>query len=419
MRPERRVPVGRLKRLSRLARMGSEAGARLMLSNDDALAAERLAEAFGSLRGLAAKLGQMASYIDGLVPEAHEAAFEEALRELCAKAPPSPAPLVRARVESELGASMDELFAAWEDEPFASASIGQVHRAKLFDGRNVAVKVQHPGIDRAIEDDLANGALLARWVGALAPGALEPDRLYAEVARHFREELDYRREAAWQERFARLHECDRRILVPKIISERSSQRVLSSELMQGDDLESSMRRPEAERRRIAEILWGFVYRSILQAGIFNADPHPGNYLFRPEGIVFLDFGCVQELSPEVQQGSRLAHAAALVRDERAFARHAAAIVEARGGPYEAVFVAYLRQTLEPIWSSPYRITRGYVRELFQGLLKLRRCAFSRKSQFVPLPESTVLLNRLHFGFFSVLARLDVEVDYAAVERQLL
>jgi predicted unusual protein kinase regulating ubiquinone biosynthesis (AarF/ABC1/UbiB family) len=400
--------------------MGAEAGLGLLVSRDLTAAAAQAADALGSLRGLAAKVGQMASYVDGLIPEAHESVFEEALRTLRSAAPHSPPEAIRAIVEAELGAPIETLFSDWEDEPFASASIGQVHRATLRGNRRVAVKVQHPGIEQALENDLSNGALVAKLVGAFAPNALDAERLYKEVARHFRDELDYRKEAAWQERFRALHAVDTDAIVPAVVASRSSRRVLCSDLMEGEDLEAAARRPEAERRKAAEVLWRFVYKSILTGGLFNADPHPGNYLFRKDGrVVFLDFGCVQMLSPEVQWHSREAHRAASLRNEMAFASHAAAIVDARGGSYEAAFVNYLRRCVEPVFASPYRITRPYVRGLVAGLYDLKTEAFAKDSRFVPLPESTVLLNRLQLGFFSVLARLDVEVDYRAVEQGFL
>jgi predicted unusual protein kinase regulating ubiquinone biosynthesis (AarF/ABC1/UbiB family) len=414
------VPVGRLGRLARLARLGTQVGANLILSRDAAATAASAAEALGRLRGLATKVGQMASYVDGLIPEAHEEVFEVALRQLRAGTPHSAPWRIRELVETELGGSIERLFAEWSDEPFASASIGQVHRAVLHDGRRVAVKVQHPGIDQAMENDLSNGALVARLVGTLAPGALEAERLYSEVARHFRDELDYRREATWQEQFRTLHASDPAAIIPAVVRERSARRVLCMELMGGEDLEAAALRPEADRRRYAEILWRFVYKSILVGGLFNADPHPGNYLFRKDGkVVFLDFGCVQELTQEVQSGSREAHRAAASGDEAGFARHAAGIVGAQGGQYERAFTAYLRRAVEPVFDSPFRITRGYARELVTGLYDLKKSAFAKDSQFMPLPESTVLLNRLQLGFFSVLARLDVEVDYRAVEAEFV
>jgi predicted unusual protein kinase regulating ubiquinone biosynthesis (AarF/ABC1/UbiB family) len=327
---------------------------------------------------------------------------------------------VRALLERELGAPVDRLFASFADEPFASASIGQVHEAWLPDGRHVAVKVQHPGIDKAVEADLANGRALADFVGAFVPNTVDPTRLYEELARRFVDELDYTREAAAQERFAHLHAGDPGILIPAVIRERSSRRVLCTDLAHGEPLEAVAAWPERERVRIARIMWRFAYKSILVGGVFNADPHPGNYLFaRGSPVVFLDFGCIEELTPHVARWARAAHRAALSKNEVVFARNAGRLVGAQGGPWEAAFVAYLRQCLTPIFNSPYRVTRRFARELVGGLYELKQHALDKKSGFAPVPESTLLLNRLHVGFFSVLARLDAVADYAAEERAFL
>jgi predicted unusual protein kinase regulating ubiquinone biosynthesis (AarF/ABC1/UbiB family) len=199
------LPVGRLSRLTSLARVGLRTGATLLLSRETDAAAKQAAEVLGKLRGLAAKVGQMASYVDGFIPEAHRESYELALRGLRAAAPHSSSRAIRQLVERELGAPIDRLFADWQDTPFASASIGQVHRARLFDGRSVAVKVQHPGIERAIDADLKNGAVLESLVGVLGPKALDSRRMYTEIAQRIREELDYRLEAERQSMFARIH----------------------------------------------------------------------------------------------------------------------------------------------------------------------------------------------------------------------
>jgi predicted unusual protein kinase regulating ubiquinone biosynthesis (AarF/ABC1/UbiB family) len=379
-----------------------------------------MAETLGTLRGLAAKVGQMASYVDGFVPQAQAEAFQAVLRQLQADAPRSPAAAVRALLERELGAPVDRLFHSFSDEPFASASIGQVHEAWMPDGRHVAVKVQHPGIDKAVEADLANGRALADFAGAFLPRSVDPIRLYEELARRFVDEIDYTREAANQERFAHLHAGDPDMWIPSVIRERSNRRVLCTELAQGESLDAVATWPERERVRIARIMWRFAYKSILVGGVFNADPHPGNYLFSPgRPVVFLDFGCIEELTPHVARWARAAHRAALSKNEAVFARNAGRLVGASGGPWEAAFVAYLRQCLTPIFNSPYRVTRRFARELVGGLYDLKQHALDKNSGFAPVPESTLLLNRLHVGFFSVLARLDAVADYAAEERSFL
>ena len=157
---ERKVPQGRLSRFARLAATGVRSGAGLLFDRDGGSAAKHAAEALGTLRGLAAKIGQMASYVDGLVPEEHRQAYETALSALRAQAPTSSPAAIRAAVEEDLGAPIAELFAEWDATPVASASIGQVHRARMKDGLEVAVKVQHPGIERAVESDLGSASML-------------------------------------------------------------------------------------------------------------------------------------------------------------------------------------------------------------------------------------------------------------------
>jgi predicted unusual protein kinase regulating ubiquinone biosynthesis (AarF/ABC1/UbiB family) len=154
-----KLPGSRLARLASLAKLGVRTGASALRGDDGTGAAEKAAEVLGNLRGLAAKVGQMASYVDGLVPEGQRNAYEASLRALRSQAPRSSAAEIRGVVEAELDAPIDRLFVTWEDAPVASASIGQVHRATLHDGRVVAVKVQHPNVRQAVESDLASAGV--------------------------------------------------------------------------------------------------------------------------------------------------------------------------------------------------------------------------------------------------------------------
>jgi predicted unusual protein kinase regulating ubiquinone biosynthesis (AarF/ABC1/UbiB family) len=415
-----KIPTGRVGRLMRLARVGARSGASLLVSKDGTAAAKQAAAVLGNLRGLAAKVGQMASYVDGMVPDKHREAYEIAMRSLRAAAPTSSPAAIRAVVEEELEAPIDRLFAEWEDEPFASASIGQVHRATLEDGLPVAVKVQHPGIDLAIETDLANAGLLAGMVGVVGPRNMNTKQVFAEIRSRFREELDYRLEAERQMSFAAIHAGDPVIHVPGIIGNRSAARVLTSELVAGTTLEEAAEAEEATRRSHAEALWRFVFKGNLVGGMFNADPHPGNYVFQADGrIAFLDFGCVQHISATNQKHARAMHVAALERDERTFAANTAKILETRGGDYEKAAITYTRACFRPLFEAPFHMTRRYVAGLVDDVMEMKRHMWAKDKSFVPLPASIIFMNRLQFGFYSVLARLDVEVDYARVERQFL
>ena len=407
-------------RFVRLAGLGARTSASLLFSKSGESAAERAAEVLGTLRGVAAKLGQMASYVDGVVPEGQREAYEVALRKLRDQAPTSTSAEIRALVERELGAPISALFVDWEDQPVASASIGQVHRARLADGRVVAVKVQHSGIAKAVESDLENVGMLESVLGTVVGKGVNSRGVLNEIKARFREELDYGLEARRQTEFAQLFRDDPQIFVPQVIAARSSTRVLTSEFVTGFSLDEAATRGEAERRAYAEAMWRFVFKGNLVGGMFNADPHPGNYIFQPEGrIAFLDFGCVQPIHGGRLGPARALHRAAVERDEARFAQQVRVIMETRGGLYEDLAIAYSRRCFEPLFASPFRITREFVRNLVAEIGEMKQVVFKKNGNFVPLPEGMVFMNRLQFGFYSVLARLDVEVDYAAVERAFM
>jgi predicted unusual protein kinase regulating ubiquinone biosynthesis (AarF/ABC1/UbiB family) len=417
---DRKIPEGRVGRFVRLAGLGARTGASLLLSKGTESAAERAADVLGTLRGVAAKVGQMASYVDGVVPEGQREAYEAALRKLREQAPTSSIAEIRGVVEKELGAPIAELFRDWEDEPVASASIGQVHRARLPDGRVVAVKVQHPGIANAVESDLQNVGMLESVIGTFVPKGVNSRGVLEEVKARFREELDYRLEAERQARFAEIFRGDRQIRIPAVFPERSSLRVLTTEFVVGGRLDDAAKQPEAERRAYAEGLWRFVFMGNLVGGMFNADPHPGNYVFQPEGrIAFLDFGCVQPISAPRMIPARALHRAAVERNDAEFAAQVRLIMETRGGLYEELAIAYSRRCFEPLFASPYRISREYVRALVLEIGEMKRAVFKKGGNFVPLPRGMLFMNRLQFGFYSVLAKLNVEVDYASVERAFM
>ena len=411
---EKKLPTGRLSRLSKLASMGARTGASMLFSRDGKAAAEHAADVLGSMRGLAAKIGQMASYVDGVVPEAHRDAYEKALRGLRAAAPTSSPEAIKQLVETELKAPIDRLFAEWDHAPLASASIGQVHRARLLDGREVAVKAQHPGIERAIEIDLTNASVLEGMVSMMGPRALRSKDVYDEIAARFREELDYTLEAERQRAFARIHQGDRLIHIPEVIADRSSRRVLTTELVRGKSLEEAGLAEPAVRTTYCETLWRFVYKAHLFGGLFNADPHPGNYLFRDDGsIAFLDFGCVQPIPDERVQQARRMHQAARRRDLPGFERGAIALLHTRGGPYEQAALEYVRLCFRPLFESPFQLTRQFATDVVQGAYELKKHVLGES--FVQLPAGMVFMTRLQLGFYSVLARLDARADYAGVE----
>jgi predicted unusual protein kinase regulating ubiquinone biosynthesis (AarF/ABC1/UbiB family) len=424
---EKKVPGGRLGRIARLAKLGLQTGAGAVLGrNDDGqAAAERAADVLGTMRGLAAKVGQMASYVDGLVPESKRAAFETSLKVLRAQAPRSSAAQVRAVIEKELGAPVDELFVEFDDVPIASASIGQVHRARLpedvMGGIEVAVKVQHPGIRKAVDSDLANAGILESMGAMLGARRFDTKTQLAVIRARFREELDYALEAERLSAFRRLHEGDPTIRIPRLVAERSAASVLTAELVHGESLESVMGEPESARRAWGETLWRFVFKGNLVGGMFNADPHPGNYLFQEDGrIAFLDYGCVQVIPEARRPQAHALHRAAVARDEGEFARCVSLLLDARPGEMEKLARAYSRLCFNPLFDSPYRITRSYAASLVDEMKGMAMAARKLpEAEVFSMPGEMLFMNRLQFGFYSVLARLDVEIDYATVESHFL
>jgi predicted unusual protein kinase regulating ubiquinone biosynthesis (AarF/ABC1/UbiB family) len=424
---EKKVPGGRLGRIARLAKLGLQTGAGAVLGrNDDGqAAAERAADVLGTMRGLAAKIGQMASYVDGLVPESKRAAFETSLKVLRAQAPRSSAAQVRAVIEKELGAPVDELFVEFDDVPIASASIGQVHRARLpedvMGGIEVAVKVQHPGIRKAVDSDLANAGILESMGAMLGARRFDTKTQLAVIRARFREELDYALEAERLSAFRRLHEGDPTIRIPRLVAERSAASVLTAELVHGESLESVMGEPESARRAWGETLWRFVFKGNLVGGMFNADPHPGNYLFQEDGrIAFLDYGCVQVIPEARRPQAHALHRAAVARDEGEFARCVSLLLDARPGEMEKLARAYSRLCFNPLFDSPYRITRSYAASLVDEMKGMAMAARKLpEAEVFSMPGEMLFMNRLQFGFYSVLARLDVEIDYATVESHFL
>jgi aarF domain-containing kinase len=255
----------------------------------------QILDAMGRLKGAFLKVGQLLSQQSHTLPEP----YVRRLAELQGQAPPMHGTLARLQLRNELGRPPEEVFAAWEREPFAAASLGQVHRARLADGAAVAVKIQYPGIERAIASDfrLLRGLLATAPLGDRRP---ELERAVEEVERHLAQETDYRREADSLEEFARLLADDPGFRVPRVFRELSTGRVLTLELLEGRHVSGLLAEgpSQEERDRLATLLLDLFCRQTLAFGLLHADPHPGNFLFLPDGRVgLLDFGCVKRFEP--------------------------------------------------------------------------------------------------------------------------
>ena len=278
-----------------------------------------MASTLGEMKGAAMKIGQLASFIDTeFLPPEYAELYQEELAKLRTSAPSMPWEKVRKVLEEEYrGEPLDELFAEIEQEAFAAASIGQVHRATLHDGRAVAVKIQYPGVAEALESDLRNAGMIMRLARAIAPG-LDAKAVAEELRLRVMEELDYEYEAQSQRTFARAYRGHPFIYVPDVLTRLSRRRVLVTEYVEGLGFEDVKHLPQADRDRFGEIVFRFSFGSIYHLQQFNADPHPGNYLLMPDGrVAFLDFGMTKRLDREQIELEQRAIDAAARRDPEA------------------------------------------------------------------------------------------------------
>jgi predicted unusual protein kinase regulating ubiquinone biosynthesis (AarF/ABC1/UbiB family) len=276
----------------------------------------KLASTLGEMKGAAMKLGQLASFVDTeFLPEEYRELYQEQLAKLRSSAEAMPWSKVVKVLEEEYDPErIDELFENIEEEAFAAASIGQVHRATLPDGRRVAVKIQYPGVAEALEADLRNMGTIVRLAKAIAPG-LDPKAIANELRERVLEELDYEFEAQNQRDFARAYRDHPFIYVPRVISRLSRRRVLVTEYVEGLGFEEVKQLPKPERDRYGEIVFRFSFGSIYHLQHFNADAHPGNYVLMEDGrIAFLDFGMTKKLDPEQIELEQRAVDAASRRD---------------------------------------------------------------------------------------------------------
>lgn len=264
-------------------------------------AAARAAEGLGRLKGLAMKLGQVLSFAIDDVP----AELRQALEALQTSSPPRPFAEMVPVIERALRLPLRDAFAHLEPVPIAAASIGQVHRGRLADGTAVAVKVQYPDVAAAVRADLANLSLLVPSLRLLAP-RLDARQVALELRQRVLEELDYLAEARHQAAFAARFERHPFISVPRVVASHSAAEVLTSEYVEGLRFQEALGGGEEARSRQGEILFRFAYGCMFGGDGFDADPHPGNYLFERDGsrVTFLDFGCVKVLPEPVLRAWR-------------------------------------------------------------------------------------------------------------------
>ena len=365
--------------------------------------ADRIVHLLGELKGGAMKVGQMMSLQDGLLPPE----VAEVLRTLQKEAPPVPFETVTRQLDAELP-RWRRTIADLSPRAVAAASIGQVHRGVLFDGRSVAVKVQYPGIDRVIEADLVNlRRLLKALFGLFTDADFGP--VWLELRDRLREELDYLNEAQNLRRMGQLYAGSGEVVIPGVIDEASSRRVLTMEYVAGlsPDEACAPGQDQGLRDRWGAVLYSFLLRGLFEHRLLHADPNLSNFSFLPDGrVVVYDFGCVKAVPRTLVRGYRALSRAALDgrRDDFPALLEEMGVRTEPGEVLSDELIAPAADLVLEVLGEgvPYRF--GGDDEIFRRLLEVRSTHHG-EVKTVRFPHHVVFVNRTVVGHFGNLSRL--------------
>ena len=430
------LPTGWLQRGAKLAGQTSKSAARFVGTRARAFAsperaqefldgfhqqtAKQLVDMLGEMKGAAMKVGQLASFYEFAAPSEYLSTYKDALTMLQNSAPPMDPEASKQVIKEEFGAPPDEVFASFDDDAIAAASIGQVHRATLHSGEEVAVKVQYPGVDEAVRADLKNVSAMTKISVAIAPN-IDPKEVANEVKDRVLEELDYRREASNQARFSELFEGHPFIVIPKVYPEFCRPRVITQEFIKGRPLmEAFSWEDQTKKDELGEVLWRFFFGSMNRFLLFSADPHPGNYLLLPRGkVAFLDFGLVRAVDPgTLRLFTEMGQA--LVADDREAGRSALegmGVLNRRTPEVDAVWEHMKMINAPVLHDKPFTFTSEGVQSIAAAGFDPRSSAFQTLRK-VGIPGVLVTFNRMSFGLASLLARLEATANWQALAREL-
>ncbi|HVL98541.1 MAG TPA: AarF/ABC1/UbiB kinase family protein [Egibacteraceae bacterium] len=425
---------GRAQRGAQLARLSASTSAGFLASRVRGLrdgdvadqrfhaeTAAKVMELLGSMKGAAMKVGQIASFVDLDLPAEAQATYHEVLSALRDAAPAMEPERIAEVVADEFGARPEEVFAHWTPTPLASASIGQVHRARLPGGAEVAVKVQYPGVAEAVEGDLANAEAFAPMAKMISPN-LQIRPLMVEMRDRLIDELDYQREAEYQAAFHARYDGHPFIRVPAVHPDYCRPRVLTSEYVEGMDFTTMLETAdEPTRQRYGEIIYRFVFGSLNRFRLFNADPHPGNYLFPGDGTVaFLDFGSVKLFGRETRAAIQEQLRAVLAGDTD---RLVAVLGDAGFLPPGHRFdrerlMDWFRFFNEPVLHDrEWTYTPEFAREVIRATTD-PRAGYVDLLRKLNLPPDYLLLNRIQWGVNSILGRLRATANWHRIALEL-
>ncbi|MGQ0620414.1 MAG: ABC1 kinase family protein [Panacagrimonas sp.] len=383
----------------------------------DTKAGEHLAQTLGELKGAVMKLGQLASQAADFLPSE----IAEPLKKLQKAAPPMPYAVIAKQIERELGRPVAELFRELDRKPYAAASIGQVHRGVLPDGREVVVKVQYPGVAASCDTDLKQLKFALRMGRLVKVDKRVLDALFEEIRVHLKEELDYVREARNMDLFREFFAGERHIVIPATVPGMCTRQVLTMILEPGDHLDELHEHyDQALRNQLATQLFHFIARSVFELQAVHADPNPGNFAFRRDGsLVIYDFGCIKKLEPATAVAYRDGIQAGLDQDwpalEDALLRLGARVPGSRavGGDF---YEPWRRIVLRPyITDAPFDFSTS---TMHKAVIGKSSELLQRMDQFQPAVK-TAYLDRMAAGHYWTLVGLGARVALAPLLRDHL
>lgn len=373
--------------------------------------AEDVTRTMGDMKGAVMKVGQVLSLMVGVLPDEMAAQFAS----LQSNAPPMSYGLVEEVFERAYGRSPQEVFRDFDREPFAAASIGQVHRARLQDGTRVAVKVQYPGVREAIEHDLANVGLMIGLSSMIARG-LDAGAIIRDLKEGIRAELDYLHEAASQQRFYDHFDGHAFIKVPKVYHELTTDTVLVQEYIEGRPFAATKTMSQPERDRIGEIIYRFCFGSLYRFGLFNGDPHPGNYLLLDDGrVAFVDYGCVAEFSNETVEAFAHVVRPLMRGDKLAWQAGTEALgILKPGSPFtNEQLYEHMHWYWAPIIGAEVTFTPELAGEMVRRNTQTGGLG-GQINRWCNVPEGMVFLTRINFGLAGLFAGLLARGPWAAI-----
>ncbi len=383
--------------------------------------AEQLFRTLGELKGGAMKFGQAMSVLEAALPDELAAPYRAELTRLQDSAPPMPTQTVRDQIALDLGPTWQDDLVWLDGGPTAAASIGQVHRGRWRDGREVAVKVQYPGAGEALNSDLRQLARLARTIGPLVPG-IEVKPLVEELQARAADELDYTLEAEAQRAFAEAFRDDPDIVVPDVVA--VGREVLVTEWLESPASLASVidSGSQEERDHYGELFVRFLFAGPARTGMLHADPHPGNFRVIPADdgtpgrLGVLDYGAVARLPdgglPEAM--GRLIRIAGRGNDAHLVdGLREEGFIKAGLDVDPELVLEYLAPFVEPTKVERFRFSREWMQTQFQRINNPRSATYTVPLK-LNLPPSYLMIHRTWLGGVGVLSQLGAEAPIRAI-----